>query len=153
MTILIEPFFLFLYLQLKSQIKNCYGDPQMLYSALSAMKEKNSQLENSLSSETKVKMDLFSALGDTRRQLEQRDIEVEELKRKLAEVMAGFSLLYSPHKFLPVDQTEHPLDLEVSKNSIENSSSNADWNDLKRKTLLDLNSSTYTSSNGVQSDL
>ena len=34
-----------------------------------AMQEKNSQLEKSLSSETKLKMDLFSALGDAKREL------------------------------------------------------------------------------------
>jgi len=33
------------------------------------MQEKNSQLEKSLSSETKLKMDLFSALGDAKREL------------------------------------------------------------------------------------
>lgn len=39
-------------------------------SALEAMKEKNLMLENSLSAETKIKLDLFSALGDAKRQLE-----------------------------------------------------------------------------------
>jgi len=34
-----------------------------------ALQEKNSQLEKSLSSETKLKMDLFSALGDAKREL------------------------------------------------------------------------------------
>ena len=33
------------------------------------MQEKNAQLEKSLSSETKLKMDLFSALGDAKREL------------------------------------------------------------------------------------
>ena len=39
-------------------------------SALSAMQEKTQHLENSLSAETRIKLDLFSALGDARRQLE-----------------------------------------------------------------------------------
>ena len=39
-------------------------------SALEAMQEKNLMLENSLSAETKLKLDLFSALGDVKRQLE-----------------------------------------------------------------------------------
>lgn len=39
-------------------------------SALSAMQDKNAHLENSLSAETRLKLDLFSALGDTKRQLE-----------------------------------------------------------------------------------
>ena len=33
------------------------------------LQEKNLQLEKSLSSETKLKMDLFSALGDAKREL------------------------------------------------------------------------------------
>ena len=39
-------------------------------SALSAMQEKTQHLENSLSAETRIKLDLFSALGDAKRQLE-----------------------------------------------------------------------------------
>lgn len=42
----------------------------MLMSALSAMQEKTQHLENSLSAETRIKLDLFSALGDAKRQLE-----------------------------------------------------------------------------------
>lgn len=34
------------------------------------MQDKNAHLENSLSAETRLKLDLFSALGDTKRQLE-----------------------------------------------------------------------------------
>lgn len=39
-------------------------------SALSAMQEKNGHLEKSLSAETRLKLDLFSALDETKRQLE-----------------------------------------------------------------------------------
>lgn len=42
----------------------------ILMSALSAMQEKNMHLESSLSAETRVKLDLFSALGEAKRQLE-----------------------------------------------------------------------------------
>lgn len=38
--------------------------------ALVAMQDKTAQLENSLRAETKLKLDLFSALGDARRQVE-----------------------------------------------------------------------------------
>lgn len=48
-------------------------DTDLLMSALSAMQEKNSHLENSLSAENRVKLDLFSALGEAKRQLELRD--------------------------------------------------------------------------------
>lgn len=46
---------------------------EVLMSALSAMQEKNSTLEKNLSAETRVKLDLFSALGEAKRQLEIRD--------------------------------------------------------------------------------
>ena len=42
----------------------------MLTKALTAMQEKNSTLEKNLSAETRVKLDLFSALGAAKRQLE-----------------------------------------------------------------------------------
>lgn len=46
---------------------------EVLMSALSAMQEKNTTLEKNLSAETRVKLDLFSALGEAKRQLEIRD--------------------------------------------------------------------------------
>lgn len=68
---------------------------QALVSALNAMEEKNARLENSLSAETRLKLDLFSALGEAKRQLEitqsmlvQKEKEIDELKSKIAEVMA-----------------------------------------------------------------
>lgn len=45
-------------------------ETDMLLSTLSAMQEKAQHLECNLSAETRIKLDLFSALGDTRRQLE-----------------------------------------------------------------------------------
>jgi Macoilin family len=40
------------------------------------MQEKNAMLEKNLSAETRVKLDLFSALGEARRQLEIKDSEL-----------------------------------------------------------------------------
>lgn len=51
------------------KFQETHGDPEVLVQALKTMKERNSQLEKSLSSETKVKMDLFSALGEAKREL------------------------------------------------------------------------------------
>lgn len=45
-------------------------ETDMLLSTLSAMQEKAQHLECNLSAETRIKLDLFSVLGDTRRQLE-----------------------------------------------------------------------------------
>ncbi|XP_063041846.1 macoilin-1 [Engraulis encrasicolus] len=78
-------------------------ETEVLMSALSAMQDKTQHLENSLSAETRIKLDLFSALGDAKRQLEiaqgqimQKEQEIKELKQKIAEVMAVMpSLSYS----------------------------------------------------------
>jgi Macoilin family len=53
-----------------------HGDPKELAAALSQAQEQQAQLELTLSSETKVKMDLFSALGGAKRQL-----QINESKR------------------------------------------------------------------------
>lgn len=45
-------------------------ETDMLLSTLSAMQDKAQHLECNLSAETRIKLDLFSVLGDTRRQLE-----------------------------------------------------------------------------------
>lgn len=50
---------------------------EVLMSALQAMQEKNSTLEKNLSAETRVKLDLFSALGEAKRQLEIKDSELD----------------------------------------------------------------------------
>ncbi|XP_065582069.1 macoilin-like [Artemia franciscana] len=70
-------------------------DTEQLKNSLLTLQEKNNYLENSLSAETRIKLDLFSALGEARRQLEIResllgirDREILELKSKVAEVLA-----------------------------------------------------------------
>lgn len=62
-------------MQSLQQLKENQADNEILMSALSAMQEKNAHLENSLSAETRIKLDLFSALGEAKRQLEIRDSE------------------------------------------------------------------------------
>ena len=46
------------------------SETEVLMSALGVIQDKNAQLENSLSAETRLKLDLFSALGDAKRQIE-----------------------------------------------------------------------------------
>lgn len=46
---------------------------ELLVQRMAAASEKNTLLEQSLSAETRVKLDLFSALGEAKRQLEIRD--------------------------------------------------------------------------------
>ncbi|XP_065218101.1 macoilin-like [Planococcus citri] len=62
-------------------------DVNILVTKLSAMKEQTTHLELSLRSETKIKLDLFSALGEVKRQLDIREkliktqeVEIEHLK-------------------------------------------------------------------------
>lgn len=43
---------------------------EVLMSALASLQDKNSTLEKNLSAETRVKLDLFSALGEVKRELE-----------------------------------------------------------------------------------
>jgi hypothetical protein len=71
------------------------GDPEKLMAALNASQTQQEQLEHSLSSETKIKMDLFSALGEAKRQLQIRenmlmgkDREILDLKGNIAEMLA-----------------------------------------------------------------
>lgn len=52
---------------------------EVLMTALTAMQDKNSTLEKNLSAETRVKLDLFSALGEVKRQLEIRDSRTQKI--------------------------------------------------------------------------
>lgn len=68
---------------------------EVLMSALQAMQDKNVTLEKNLSAETRVKLDLFSALGDARRQLEivtcsvrAKEKEILDLKAKIVQLVA-----------------------------------------------------------------
>jgi len=45
-------------------------ETEVLLTRLESMKDKNAHLETSLSAETRLKLDLFSALGDAKRQME-----------------------------------------------------------------------------------
>lgn len=90
-------------------------ETDMLLSTLSAMQEKAQHLEYNLSAETRIKLDLFSALGDARRQLEiaqdkvmKQDREISEMKQKIAEVMAvspGMSYV-APRPHVPQNLTK-----------------------------------------------
>ncbi|XP_030750477.1 macoilin-1 [Sitophilus oryzae] len=79
----------------KQSLAEQIRDTEMLIAALTALQDKNAHLEKSLSAETRIKLDLFSALGEVKRQLEIRENanrvqekEIEELKGKIAQVLA-----------------------------------------------------------------
>jgi len=88
------------------------SETEVLMSALGAIQDKNTHLETSLSAETRLKLDLFSALGDAKRQIEiqqgllmQKEMELCELKNKVAEVMVFLpnvtSFTASPVRYSP----------------------------------------------------
>lgn len=53
--------------------KENHRESEIILGAINALQEKNTHLENSLSAETRIKLDLFSALGEAKRQLEIKD--------------------------------------------------------------------------------
>ncbi|XP_059837342.1 macoilin-like [Hypanus sabinus] len=110
--------------------KETEQETEMLMAALTAMQDKTQHLETNLSAETRIKLDLFSALGDARRQLEiaqghiiQQDQEIEELKQKVAEVMAVMpGITYS------VANTLSPATSHYSSKFVETGNSVLDTN-------------------------
>uniref|UniRef100_A0A671QDU7 Macoilin-like n=1 Tax=Sinocyclocheilus anshuiensis TaxID=1608454 RepID=A0A671QDU7_9TELE len=96
---------------LRSRNRCTEQEADALLSALSSLQDKAQHLEYNLSAETRLKLDLFSALGDARRQLEIAQgsshfklyHEVKEMKQKLAEAMAvapGMSYM-APRSSMP----------------------------------------------------
>jgi len=81
--------------EVKALKNNSAGDPEKLKLALNLAQDNQNKLEKTLSSETKVKMDLFSALGAAKRQLQinesmlmSKDREILDLKANIAEMLA-----------------------------------------------------------------
>lgn len=60
--------------KMENELRNRDSE-EVLLTALQSMQEKNRSLEKSLSCETRFKLDLFSALGEARRQIELKDGE------------------------------------------------------------------------------
>jgi len=56
-----------------ARCKENHRESEILLAALNALQDKTVHLENSLSAETRIKLDLFSALGEVKRQLEIRE--------------------------------------------------------------------------------
>ncbi|XP_076179923.1 macoilin isoform X1 [Ptiloglossa arizonensis] len=78
-----------------TRCKENHKESEILLGALNALQDKTAHLEDSLSAETRIKLDLFSALGEAKRQLEIRENvirsqekEMETLKAKIAQDLA-----------------------------------------------------------------
>jgi len=65
------------------------ADLDQLIQALNQAQDKQQLLEFQLSSETKIKMDLFSAIGEARRLLIEKDNVISDLKGKVWEFLAS----------------------------------------------------------------
>ncbi|CAF3708603.1 unnamed protein product [Rotaria socialis] len=80
--------------EIKSLIKyrESQADTEVLYQHLTQLQERNAQLQDSLSAETRIKLDLFSALGEVKRQLEIANNAIREKEREL------IAALHSQHQ-------------------------------------------------------
>lgn len=56
-----------------TRCKENHKESEILLGALNVLQDKTAHLEDSLSAETRIKLDLFSALGEAKRQLEIRE--------------------------------------------------------------------------------
>ncbi|XP_050092556.1 macoilin isoform X2 [Anopheles aquasalis] len=81
--------------ELQLRNRESQQNTDVLMSALAAMQDKNATLEKNLSAETRVKMDLFSALGGTRRELDiatctlrAKEKEILDLNAKIVQMLA-----------------------------------------------------------------
>ena len=74
-------------LQVLLKYRESQADTEALYQHLTQIQERNTQLQDSLSAETRIKLDLFSALGEVKRQLEianGKSIEFKTAKKTVA---------------------------------------------------------------------
>lgn len=78
--------------EMKTLTKSCDTENRVdtLMVALNLMEEKNASLQESLSAETRFKLDLFSALGEARRQLESVNYQLKSKERELNAFKAFF---------------------------------------------------------------
>ncbi|CAF1031396.1 unnamed protein product [Didymodactylos carnosus] len=84
--------------EIKTLIKyrESHADNEVLYQHFTQLQERNAHLQDSLSAETRIKLDLFSALGEVKRQLEiaqnnvrDKDREIQQLHSHLSGTMVN----------------------------------------------------------------
>ncbi|KAL3881423.1 hypothetical protein ACJMK2_027867 [Sinanodonta woodiana] len=122
------------------QFKDAQNETEVLMSALSAMQDKNAHLENNLSAETRLKLDLFSALGEAKRQVEiyqaaiiKRDEEIADLKSRMSEVMA----------LMPATSTMNEMNSPTTSSPLYSHKGHVN-NDMIIKSTLNPHASDYT---------
>jgi len=82
-------------------------DAEVLCQHIAQLQERNAHLQDSLSAETRIKLDLFSALGDVKRQLELANCAIKEKDRELLTALQVFNGHSSPTNHL-IDTNNNP---------------------------------------------
>ncbi|CAF2742956.1 unnamed protein product [Rotaria sp. Silwood2] len=104
------------------------ADTEVLYQHLTQLQERNAHLQDSLSAETRIKLDLFSALGEVKRQLEIANNAIREKEREL------IAALHSQHQV---------------NNCLFNGHPQASGHSSPTNQLIDTNNNPTTSSSSV----
>ncbi|CAF1129201.1 unnamed protein product [Adineta ricciae] len=85
-------------------------DTEVLYQHLAQLQESNTILQDRLSAETRIKLDLFSALGEVRRQLEIANNTVREKERELtAALQSQSNCIFNGHPHSGHSSPTHQL--------------------------------------------
>lgn len=101
-------------LLLEQKNKESSAETARLRSLLTTLQDQNAHLESSLSAETRLKLDLFSALGEARRQLSIRENliktkedELEEVRAQYVELLAVSDFSHHQHRQQQPIQRQH----------------------------------------------
>ncbi|GAB0093985.1 hypothetical protein DMENIID0001_091830 [Sergentomyia squamirostris] len=88
-------------LEVEIRSREAQQSTEMLMSALAAMQDKNSTLEKNLSAETRFKLDLFSALGEARREVEIKDAHIRNMEKEMLELKGKIAQLLAVMPAMP----------------------------------------------------
>ena len=85
-------------------------DHELLCQHLNQLRERNAQLQDSLSAETRIKLDLFSALGEVKRQLEIANGkgQLDRSWRMTERVSFSGAIREKERELIAVLQSQHP---------------------------------------------
>ncbi len=136
--------------EVKNQAKQREAESRFdsLMIAFKLMEDKNASLQESLSAETRFKLDLFSALGETRRQLEAVSYQLESKERELN----AFKSIFKQTLSVPsTDLTQNDLISQYLANQLNSlqSHNNSSVNNSPSTTPSINNNSSSSLMNGI----
>ncbi|CAL8122306.1 unnamed protein product [Orchesella dallaii] len=109
-------------LLLEQKNKECSAEAARLRSLLTSLQDQNAHLESSLSAETRLKLDLFSALGEARRQLsirenliKSKEEELEDVRSQYVELLAVSDFTHHQHRHQQQQQQQQSLQRQHSQ--------------------------------------